>query len=707
MNKTWELTSENGIGNLIFNSSDSNVNALSFENLMELEQQLDAVSSRSDLEALLVTSGKPNIFIAGADIKEIEGIVTADDAFKKAERGKALLTRLENLKIPTVCVINGACLGGGFELALSCYARVASFSPQVKIGLPEVNLGILPGFGGSIRLPRLLGLMKALPLILAGRIVGSQEALKLGMVDKLFPEKSLLPDAQAFALKLVQGKKPRKPRKNDFKTLFLEKTPIGRSLLFSQAKKAVLKNTKGAYPAPLEIIKLIKTTRGRANAENYQKESDHLSRLATTEVSKNLIKVFFLSERYKKRRWTEASITQDGVKKCGIVGAGIMGGGIAQLVSSKDIPVRVKDVNEKALSGALAEAMKVYRSGLKKRKFKLHEVTNKMALISAGLTHEGLKNCGVVIEAVVEDLGIKQKVFSELSGLTGQQTILASNTSSLSIAKMAEVCRYPERVVGLHFFNPVHRMPLVEVIRAGKTSPETVERTVLFARRLGKTVIVVADKPGFLVNRLLLPYMNEAAYLMQGGMAPERVDSIARGFGMPMGPIELVDQVGIDVGYKVAHTLEEAFGQRMKVASLLENVKHQGLLGKKSGQGFYIYSKDGRKKSPNDKIKTDPSRKQKCSDEEALKRMIYVMINEAARCLEEQVTDSPESVDLGLIMGAGFPPYRGGLLRYADTVGVASIVKDLERFKRLPNGQRFEPAAHLKKMAAENQKFHG
>ncbi len=705
MSKSWHFNVENSLGNLCFDFPDSEVNVLSSDNLIELGQQLDDIGARNDLKALLITSAKGRIFIAGADIKEIEGITDTHDAFKKAQVGKELFKKLENMKVPTVCVINGACLGGGFELALSCSSRVASFSPQVKIGLPEVNLGILPGFGGSIRLPKLLGLMKALPLLLTGRAVGAQEALELGMVDRLFPDANLLEEAKIFASSLAGGKKPRNTPKKDLMTSFLENTLIGRYLLFSQAKKGVLEKTKGNYPAPLQIIKLVSLTRGQATERSYRAESEHFSKLAITDVSKNLIKVFFLSEKYKKRRWTNAQATADGIEKCGVIGAGIMGGGIAQLVSSRDIPVRVKDLNEKALSGALAESAKIYRFLLKKRKLKPYEVTNKMSLISVGLNNDGLKNCNILIEAVVEDMSIKQKVFSEISSFTDSPVILASNTSSLSVTKMAEVSRYPDRVVGLHFFNPVDRMPLVEVIRAQKTSDETIERTVFFARRLGKTVIVVEDRPGFLVNRLLLPYMNEAAYLMGEGMPLEQIDRIAEQFGMPMGPIELVDQVGIDVGYKVAHILQEAFGDRMRVAPLLEIVKQKGLLGKKSGKGFYNYSKEGRRGSPNTELKISSS--SKTSDEDALKRMIYIMINEAARCLEEKVTDSAASVDIGLIMGTGFPPYRAGLLRYADKVGILPIVRDLERFQKSTNDTRFEPSAYLRALASKSTGFYG
>lgn len=702
MSGAWSLTVRNGIGNLLFDNPDVDVNVLTSEHLSSLDKTLDEIASRTDLKALLITSIKSRIFIAGADIKEIDSIHTKTDAFAKAEQGKKILQKLEDLKIPTVCVINGACLGGGYELALACRYRVASFSENVKVGLPEVNLGILPGFGGSIRLPKLVGLLKGLPLILAGKMAGAEEALKNGMVDKLFPAKTLLEDAYQFAQKAADGKYKKPSAKKDLGTWFLQDTPVGRSLVFSQAKKDVLKKTKGFYPAPLEIIQLISKTYGKSSPGAYRQESEHFSNLGTTEISKNLIKVFFLSEKYKKLRWTASTVKTDAVKKCGVVGAGVMGGGIAQLVSYRDIPVRVKDLNEKALGGALKEAMSIYKSALKKRKIKKHQLENKMNLISTSLNNTGFKNADILIEAVVEDLGIKQKVFKELSEFTGPETILASNTSSLPVTKMAEVCRNPERVVGLHFFNPVNRMPLVEVIRAEQSSDDAVERTVIFSRRLGKTVILVKDRPGFLVNRLLLPYLNEAAYLLQEGLSPVKIDAIAEKFGMPMGPIELADQVGIDVGYKVAHILQEAFGDRMKVAPILEEVKKQGLLGKKSGKGFYTYK--GREKSVNPEVKTGAG--SKTSDEDARKRMIYIMINEAARCLEEKVVDSAATVDIGMIMGTGFPPFRGGLLRYADSIGTANILKDLERFQKEVDAKRFEPSDYLRQLASKNAAFY-
>ncbi len=699
----WTLSVREGVGLLILDHPGGDVNILTSESLKEFDRALDAVAGRPDLTALVIASAKPRIFIAGADIKEIDGIRSREDALAKADEGKKVFRKLEALKVPAVCAINGACLGGGYELALACAWRTASFSPNVKIGLPEVNLGILPGFGGSIRLPRLLGLVSALPLLLAGKIVSAQDALKIGMVDRLFPERTLLDDSIALAKAAAAGQAVRRPRRRTLALRFLEDTPPGRALVFSRARRDVLRRSKGHYPAPLEILRLVSRTAGRSGPEPFRRESEHFANLAGTPVSKSLIQVFYLTEKYKKFRWTDSSVTSDGVKKCGVLGAGVMGGGIAQLVSQRDVPVRVKDLNDKALSGALKEAAAIYKSAMKRRRLKAHEVESKMALISVGLTNEGLKNCGLIIEAVVEDLGIKQKVFREIAGITGPDVILASNTSSLPVTQMAEGCRNPERVVGLHFFNPVDRMPLVEVIRAAQSSPDALERTVLFSRRLGKTPILVADRPGFLVNRLLLPYMNEAAYLLQEGLTPERVDALAEGFGMPMGPVELADQVGIDVGYKVAHVLEDAFGERMKVAPILEEVKAKGLLGKKSGKGFYLY--EGKKKTVNPGARVGPG-SSKVTDEDARKRMILIMINEAARCLEEKVIDGPATVDIGMMLGAGFPPFRGGLLRYADSLGAAAIVNDLERFQKEADPLRFEPSTLLRQMASRGASFH-
>lgn len=697
MAQAWHVKEHQGIIQIDMDVPNTEVNVLTMESMKELSDLLKTLHERKDLKAILFTGAKKKIFIAGADIKEINNIRTPEDAFRKAEDGKSVFQLIEDFNIPTICVIHGACLGGGYELALACSHRVAADSEQVKIGLPEVNLGILPGFGGSIRMPRLLGLQKALPLILGGKIVSAKRAYKAGMVDRLYPEKDLLEKSFAWARELA-GRKPRRPVARP-----IERFITGPLLIYPAAKAQVLKQTKGFYPAPLKTLELIQRTYGKPLKEAFEQESRAFSELGATEVSKNLIHLFFLSERYKKQAWTSLKDAGTSVKSCGIIGAGVMGGGIAQLVSTRDLPVSLRDINEKALEGALKEAQRIYQGAVERKKMSLEASEQKMKLIQVGASEAEIAQKDIIIEAVVEDLEIKRKVFKGLSEAAPKTTILASNTSSLSVSRMAEVCQHPERVIGMHFFNPVHRMPLIEVIRAKQTSEETVERTVRFSRFLGKTVIVVQDAPGFLVNRLLMPYLNEAAYMLSEGISAETIDRTAKKFGMPMGPIELADQVGIDVCYKVAHILEGAFGSRMKTAGILEQIMKAGSLGKKAGKGFYVYDPKGKK--PNPEWIQSKSAKQ-ADPSMMIKRLIYIMINEAARCLDEKVIDSAATVDIGMIMGTGFPPFRGGLLRYADSVGAPAIIQALQALSKSVSEERFEPCAYLRRLADEKKNFY-
>ncbi|NQV03864.1 MAG: enoyl-CoA hydratase/isomerase family protein, partial [Candidatus Omnitrophica bacterium] len=672
------LKIENRIAILEFDQPDSKVNVLNRDSMQGLSRVIDELAgkAKSEVAGLIITSKKPDIFIAGADIKEIEKIDSAEKAREVADLGKKIFNRFQNLDLLSVAVINGACLGGGLELALSCKYRVASFSDSLKIGLPEVNLGIIPGWAGTQRLPMLVGLTRGLTMILSGKMISGKNALKYGLVDRLFPDPTLIDDSINFVHELLEKKASVKKKKKGVSQRFLEDTPFGRAIIFSQAKKNVLKRTKGFYPAPLKALEVIKHTYGRDIKKGSIIESEAFGELAITDVSKSLIKVFYLNEEFKKLPWVEPDIKPAAVNKCGIVGAGVMGGGIAQLLSYRDIPTRIKDINCDALESALKTASSLFKYTLKKRKLKKPQVDYKLGLISPTLTYRGFENADIIIETVVENLNIKQKVFSQLSQIASSSAILVSNTSSLPIIKMADVTRAPEMAAGLHFFNPVHRMPLVEVIKSSKTSDQTLATVIAFARRIGKLVIVVKDVPGFLINRILLSYLNEAGYLVEEGMEIGRIDTIVRRFGMPMGPIELIDEVGIDVGYKVVKILEDAYGARMKICPVLERVKEKGLLGKKARRGFYIYK--GKKKLPNTEIYNliGSSGRRSISDEVALKRMIYIMVNEAARCLSDRVVDRPHTIDIGMIMGTGFPPFRAGLLRYADSVGIDNIVKD-------------------------------
>ncbi|MDA8243213.1 MAG: 3-hydroxyacyl-CoA dehydrogenase NAD-binding domain-containing protein [Elusimicrobia bacterium] len=695
------LKTGNGIAVIEFDQPGAKVNTLDASVMREFSSLLDEVSAKAggEIKALVIASAKEGVFIAGADIKAIANLRTEEEALAVAAEGQKILDKLEALPVPTVAAINGACLGGGFELALACKYRVAGSGPKVKIGLPEVNLGILPGWGGTQRLPRLAGLSSAVDMILAGKIISGKDALKRGIVDRLWPEPLLRAEAAAFAASLPAGPRQAPPRKTALMQSFLDGTAPGRALLFSQTRKKVLEKTKGFYPAPLKALRVIQETFGGDLAAGLEKERQALAELAVTGVSRNLVKLFFLTEKFKKLDWASGAAPGK-VRKCAVSGAGIMGGGIAQVASSKDIPVRVKDISFPALQQALKTADGIYRSALKRRKLNKYQAAHRMALISPTLTYDGFKNSDIVVEAVVEDIGIKRKVFAELEANTAPGTVLVSNTSSLTIADIGAEMKDRTRLAGMHFFNPVHRMPLVEVIRTAETSPKTLATVVAFARELGKTVVVVKDSPGFLVNRILVPYLNEAAFLVQEGMAIERVDGAARGFGMPMGPVELIDEVGIDVGAKVAKIFHEAFGERMSVSAVLEAAKAGGLLGKKKGLGFYRYS-DGRKGAVNEEIyKLIPERGQRFIEAgDAVKRMIYGMVNEAARCLDEGIVDDPEAIDLAMIMGTGFPPFRGGLWRYAEETGLAAIADELERLAKEFDAPRLAPCDYLKKKA--------
>jgi 3-hydroxyacyl-CoA dehydrogenase/enoyl-CoA hydratase/3-hydroxybutyryl-CoA epimerase len=677
-----------------FDQPGSEVNLLDTGTMQELRTILESLQARTDISGVLVTSKKSKIFIAGADIREVESLTDRGTAFRKSEEGKDILQRLADLRVPTAAVINGACLGGGFELALACRYRVASFSDAVKIGLPEVQLGIIPGFGGTVRLPKLVGMIKALPLVLTGKLVGPKEALKLGFVDALFPEETLFDQAVAF---LKAASPERKDRSLSLSSRFFERTPIGRALVFRSAKKSVLQKTRGAYPAPLKAIEVMERGCVLDPVIAYRLESAGFAELIGTDVAKNLIKLYHLHERFKKFTWTDLSMRPEPVRQCGVIGAGVMGGGLAHLLSDRNIPVRLRDIRPEALGSALREAYRIYSGALRRKKIKPFERARKMSLISAGITEEGLRRCGIVLEAVVEDMSVKQKVFIELGTITGPETILASNTSALSIHEMAKVTTHPERVIGLHFFNPVHRMPLVEVIPAAMTSKETIERTVQFARSLGKLPVVVRDVRGFLVNRILVPYINEAAYLMEEGVSPVALDGITKKFGMPMGPAELIDHIGVDIGHKVARILEEAYGARMKVAPLMDRLKDKGFYGKRVGAGLYRYRGDTMKLNPDLDL---PKMQRLIPDEEMLKRLIYPMVNEASRCLEEHVVAEPGMVDIAMILGTGFPPFR------ADDTGIQSIAEDLSGFAVTVDRDRFEVAPLLKKMADNGHRFY-
>lgn len=702
---------DNNVGFIEFDQKDSKVNLLTAAALRELDKILDPLApagslpaGKSSLNAVVILSKKKDIFIAGADIKEIDGITQPEEGRQKAKAGQDVLNKLEDLPVPTIAVIDGVALGGGCELALACQYRLATFNEKVRVGLPEVNLGIFPAFGGTYRLPRLIGLADALTLILTGKPVDGNKALRLGLVDRLIPQSGLDHHLNTFIEDIRQGRiASNKYARRKLKGLpaFLEASMPGQWFIFRQSVQSVLKNTKGFYPAPLKAIEVIKQNFYMDRAKGLDTEARAFGELATTAISKNLIHVFYLSEQYRKLNVEGASPRP--IEKCGIIGAGVMGGGIAQLLSYSNIWVRLKDINYEALALGLRSAAGLYRDAVKKRRMKPSEAAVRMGRITQTLDYSGFAGADIVIEAVVENMDVKRKVFRELSAAVGPRTILATNTSALSVTEMAKETRDPSKVIGLHFFNPVHKMPLVEIITTPQTGKETLANTLALVKRLGKTPIIVKDSCGFVVNRILLGYINEAGRLLEGGGSVVAIDKIMTNFGMPMGPLTLTDEVGLDVGSKVLHILEAGFGERFKPVEIFEKVYARGFLGKKSGKGFYLHQGKGRC-VPNPGITTKG--RTPLEKEEGLRRMVYLMVNEAARCLEERIVDGPGAIDVGMIFGAGFPAFRGGLLRYADTVGVPQIVEELTRLRDKFRAKRFEPATYLLRLRENGKKFY-
>jgi len=713
--EAFRVEESDGFGVLLFDAPGSSVNVLDSATMQELDRTLDELASRS-FRALVILSGKEKNFIAGADIDEIRRITEPGEAREKSRRGQQIFQKIADLPYPTLAAIHGTCVGGGLELALSCDFRIARDDASTKIGLPEVNLGILPAWGGCQRLPRLIGIERALDMILAGKLLDAAQAYRRGVVDRVVSAEHKLEEFRRQALEFAgeilepsaagQIRSRRKPR--GLRSWALEKTPFGRRLLFSQARNRIVKRTGGHYPAPLKALEAIERGMEMPLDKALELESEFLGELIVTDVCKNLVFLFLMREALRKDRGVDDPAVQPReVRRAGVLGAGVMGGGIAQLLAYHDIPVRMKDINQEAVETGLRQARKVFDHALQRHKLSAADVERKMSLITGTLDYSDFRKVDFVIEAIVEDLEIKKKAFEELSQQVRNDTILASNTSSLPISDLAKAVTRPGRFIGMHFFNPVHRMPLVEVIRGQKTSDQSVVTTVALAKRLGKTPIVVRDRPGFLVNRILAPYLNEAAVILQEGGKIDEVDRAMVDFGMPMGPFHLVDEIGIDVAVKVAKVLTDAFGDRLTPSPVLQRMYEDGRYGKKKGKGFYVYK--GKSKEVDSAVyRLVADLRQSAASmapAEIQDRMVLLMLNEAVVCLSEGLVRAPRDVDAGMVFGIGFPPFRGGILRYADQRGLDSVVLTLENFAGR-YGERFTPSPLLKEMAAKGQRFY-
>jgi 3-hydroxyacyl-CoA dehydrogenase / enoyl-CoA hydratase / 3-hydroxybutyryl-CoA epimerase len=677
-----------GLATVVFDAPGAKVNVLGRDVVAELEALVDALEARSDVAGLVLLSGKPRNFIAGADIDAIENVTDPAEVDEAVRLVQGLYARWEALPYPTIAAIEGSCVGGGTEWALaSTYVLVAD-RPEVRIGLPEIRLGILPGWGGCTRLPRKIGLAAALDIILAGKSVDAYKAFKTCLADALMPPASFRHHVRDFARLAIDGRAPVHARSTGVKGALLEKNPLGRKIVFDQARKMVLKSTGGNYPAPLRALEVVRVGIEDGPAAGFAAEARGISELAVSRESKSLVHVFRLMEGTAKGSPTRP------LRRTAVVGAGVMGGGIAQILAAKAaLPVRLKDLAAAPLAQGVAHAHQLFAKQVERHRMSRPEMLRKMNLLRPTLDYDGFAAVDLVVEAIVERLEVKQKVFAELSAVVPADAILATNTSSLSIDAIARDVAGAERVIGMHFFNPVDKMPLVEVVVGPRTAADVVDTIVALCMRLGKTPVVVRDGPGFLVNRLLMFSMAEALSLLADGVSIPALDRTMRRWGMPMGPITLTDEVGLDVATHVAGILTEAFGDRLHVPEWIGRMVEDGRLGTKVGKGFYRY--DGRRRLDPDPAVYELLGLTPTEDDpdplEVGHRIVLPMLAEAARCLAERVVGDAADLDLAMIMGTGFPPFRGGLCRWADDEGVGELRRRMDELAgRL--GPRFSPS---------------
>ena len=700
-----------GILLLEFDRPQDKVNLLDAALLQTLERLVEDVRRRDEVRGLLFASAKPAMFIAGMDVEQIAAIGDTFRAAEAARYGQSVFQQLAELDRPSVCAIGGTCLGGGTELALACHFRVASADPAVQIGLPEVQLGIIPGFGGTQRLPRRVALPQALDLILTGRRVDGRRAQRIGLVDRVVPAAYLEREARALLREAlrdgVEATRRRLDRRWTLTETLLRRVGPLRRLVLERARRATAQRVNPRdYPAPFRALEAVEAALSLPLLQGLDLEARVVGELIPTPTAKNLIWLF-KSQTALKRDHGGLQAAPRRVRRVAVLGAGIMGGGIAQLLADRELPVRLKDVRYDAILTALRTARGVWDRQLARRRLTPAEYARRMTLIAPTLDESGLAQVDVVLEAVVENLDVKQQVLAAVEARVDERAVFASNTSSLPITDIAARARRPERVVGLHFFNPVHRMPLVEVIAGRNSSPEALATAHALARTLGKVPVIVKDGPGFLVNRILTFYMNEALRLLEEGVRIEPLDAAMTGFGMPLGPLALLDQVGLDTSSHVAGVLQAAFGARMGGGdSILQKLVSSGRLGQKNGRGFYRYD-DGRRRAADPEVYNllggPPVRD--LPAETLQERMVLAMVDEAAICLEDGVAREPRDIDVAMVLGTGFPPFRGGLLRHADAVGIPIIVDRLSRLADA-HGARFRPADLLQQMVREQGRFY-
>ena len=668
--------------------------------LRELDEVFTQADGDKNAKGMILFSHKENCFLAGMDVSVIQSLTSVAEATAGCEQGQAVFNKLEDLKIPTMALVDGVCLGGGLELVLACDKVICSDSSKTALGLPEVMLGVLPGFGGTYRLPKKIGLTTSLDYLLTGKQARAQRARKIGLVEYVMPKERMLELAPEYLFKKESHDK-------SIQESLTEKASenfLARGLIFRKARQTVLEKTNGFYPAPLKILDHLEASFGKRRSTYLANEARAFGELSQTSQSKSLQHVFFLQDNAKKM---DNKDEIKSVKQGAVLGGGTMGGGIAWLMANSGQSPMLKDIATAGLELGLKQSSEIFVKAKKRKRLTQDDFERKQRSIQPTLSYDGFKKVDLLIEAVVENMDVKKKVFSDVENYVTDDCLLTSNTSSLSIEEMAKALKKNDRFAGLHFFNPVNKMPLVEIIRHSGVSEETIQKLYKWVLDVKKTPVIVNDCPGFLVNRILAPFLNESAYLLEEGVSIEALDKALLNFGMPMGPCRLMDEIGLDVCAHVGEIMEEGLGARAKANSLSHKAVEKKLLGKKSQKGFYLYDEKGKQQEVNPEAEGMLPKDKVSMDETTIQmRVVLPMINEAANILEENIVDSAATVDLGLIFGIGFPPFRGGLLRYADVEGLERIKVAIEKFAQEVDSDRYQLSAYLDKLVSEKKNFY-
>lgn len=711
-----------GIAVALLDRAGEAFNSLGPELATDIFKVTEHVEQDDGIKALVISSAKHDNFLSGADIRwmrSLDDAATAAELLGKAHQGFMRLEKLASEQgKPVVAAIHGACLGGGMELALACSMRITSNDEKkTQLGQPEVKLGLIPGAGGTQRLPRLIGIAAALDLILTGRSVRPRRALKMGLIDEACPQEVLLEVAKKRALEasLAPADPPAESGKAvgrirsflapaHLQQLALEENPVGRRVLFAKAEEKMLEQTKGNYPAPPAALRAVKAGIEHGLDAGYETELDEFKDLVVSPEAKALMSIFFATQELKRDPGVATDAEPIAVKKTAVLGGGLMGGGIAAVNTTvAKVPTRIKEIDTAGAARGLGYVATVVNKQVKRRRLK-PRVASKLMYLATGTTDwSGFGNVDLVIEAVFEDLSLKRSMVEQVEAVTGPKTVFATNTSSIPITLIAEGAKRPENVIGMHYFSPVEKMPLLEIIVTDKTADWVTATAVAFGKRQGKTVIVVNDGTGFYTSRIIAPYMNEVGWLLDEGARIEDIDSAMVDWGFPVGPVQLTDEVGIDVGAKVGKVMRQAFGDRLAAPAGFDRLVADERFGRKNGRGFYLYE-DGERKGVDESVYgvLESSAHINMGRTEIQDRLALQMINEAALCLEDGILRSARDGDIGAIFGLGFPPFTGGPFSYVDRVGAGTIVDKMERLADA-HGDRYQPAAILVEHATEGK----